>query len=117
MIADYDAQAKRYTPKVVMNTSGGAEYYEHVLVNYDSPMIYYDSGWYAWFYDQCPPDAVNAKYVVPPIVPLSNGYSIQDNWMLAYLNSLDKTARDRLASLNEIKQLFNQPWDLRLYSS
>jgi len=64
-----------------MNTAGGSESYRHKLVNYDSPMIYYDSGWYAWFYDMQDYRKLNSKIHVPPCINMPDRGSIQDTWM------------------------------------
>lgn len=57
--AKWNDVTEKYDGYVSMNTIGGSEEYRHKLINYNAPMAYYDSGWYAWFYDSQRHDRVN----------------------------------------------------------
>lgn len=102
--------------EIIMNTSGGSETYRHPLVNYDSPLAYYDSGWYAWFYDCTTPRESANKLIRPPVLNLSSGYSIQANWFQAYLKKADVVStRNKLVSYAELKHRFCNPWPVKQY--
>lgn len=76
--------------EIEMNTAGSGEVYKHALVNYANPSHYYDSGWYAWFYDSCPLAEWNKHIILPPVVDYHKPMSIQHKWMKNYLEGVAK---------------------------
>lgn len=37
--------------RLVMNTRGGDQLYDHMALEYAGAQVYFDSGWYSWFAD------------------------------------------------------------------
>jgi hypothetical protein len=85
----YEVIGKGNYAEILMNTSGSGESYKHDLINYISPSHYYDSGWYAWFYDCAPMAQWRSHLVRPKVLFTGESISIQHQWMHDYLTSID----------------------------
>ena len=60
---------------IVMNTKGGMEIYQHPLVQYMHPTIYYDAGWYGWFADVTFAGEWHRHLYIPQVLPYNGSKS------------------------------------------
>jgi len=47
--------------RIMMNTRGGDEHYEHAHNNYDLATYSFHSGWYTWFSDNIPYNILHTR--------------------------------------------------------